>query len=68
MHKDKRKINQQKIADNLSISRTTVSRCFTNHNGVNPSTRAQVFAEANRLGYDYFEQRSHCQALNHYSQ
>ena len=29
-----------------------------NHSGVNPLTRAQVFAEAKRLGYDYFEQRT----------
>ena len=53
-----KKVSQQKIADNLNISRTTVSRCFTNHSGVNPLTRAQVFAEAKRLGYDYFEQRT----------
>lgn len=49
--------SQQEIADNLKISRTTVSRCFTNHTGVNPSTRAEVFAEARRLGYTYLEQR-----------
>lgn len=52
------KNNQQKIADNLKISRTTVSRCFTNHSGVNPETRARVFAEAQKLGYNYLEQRS----------
>ena len=50
--------NQQKIAENLNISRTTVSRCFTNHSGVNPDTRAKVFSEAKRLGYTYLEQRN----------
>lgn len=50
--------NQQAIADNLNISRTTVSRCFTNHSGVNPDTRALVFAEAKRIGYVYLEQRN----------
>jgi len=56
--KNSPRINQQKIADNLKISRTTVSRCFTNHVGVNPETRAQVFAVAQKLGYNYLEQRS----------
>lgn len=50
--------NQQRIAENLNISRTTVSRCFTNHSGVNPDTRAKVFSEAKRLGYTYLEQRN----------
>jgi LacI family transcriptional regulator len=51
-------INQQLIADRLSISRATVSRCFTNHPGINPRTRAQVFALAAKLGYTHLEKRS----------
>lgn len=52
------KINQQLIADRLNISRTTVSRCFTNHKGINPKTRSEVFALAAKLGYQYFQPRS----------
>ena len=52
-----RKINQQLIADRLKISRATVSRCFTNHPGINPATRAKVFALASRLGYSHLEKR-----------
>lgn len=56
------KTNQQKIADNLKISRTTVSRCFTNHSGVNPETRALVFSEAKKMGYNYVLPRSNKKA------
>jgi DNA-binding LacI/PurR family transcriptional regulator len=51
-------INQQVIADRLSISRTTVSRCFTNHKGINPKTRAEVFSLAAKLGYQYLQPRT----------
>lgn len=51
-------INQQVIADRLNISRTTVSRCFTNHKGINPKTRAEVFSLAAKLGYQYLQPRS----------
>jgi len=51
-------INQQVIADQLNISRTTVSRCFTNHKGINPKTRAEVFSLAAKLGYQYLQPRS----------
>ncbi|CAI8314402.1 MAG: Catabolite control protein A [Opitutia bacterium UBA7350] len=51
------RVNQQKIANALEISRTTVSRCFTNHPGINPDTRAAVFAMATKLGYTYLEPR-----------
>jgi len=51
-------VNQQLIADRLKISRATVSRCFTNHPGINPKTRAQVFALASRLGYTPLEKRA----------
>lgn len=51
------KINQQLIADRLKLSRATVSRCFTNHPGINPETRAKVFALASRLGYNHQEKR-----------
>ena len=51
-------INQQLIADKLKISRTTVSRCFTNHPGINPETRGRVFKLAAALGYQHLEPRS----------
>ncbi len=51
------KINQQYIAEQLQISRATVSRCFTNHPGINPKTRASVFALASRMGYSHTEKR-----------
>jgi LacI family transcriptional regulator len=51
------KINQQYIAEQLDISRATVSRCFTNHPGINPKTRAKVFALASRMGYSHAEKR-----------
>ena len=51
-------VNQQLIADKLGISRTTVSRCFTNHPGINPDTRAAVFSLASKLGYNYLEPRN----------
>ncbi|MBL00318.1 MAG: LacI family transcriptional regulator [Opitutales bacterium] len=51
-------VNQQQIAESLGISRTTVSRCFTNHPGINPDTRASVFSLASKLGYNYLEPRS----------
>jgi DNA-binding LacI/PurR family transcriptional regulator len=51
-------VNQQLIADRLGISRTTVSRCFTNHLGINPVTRAKVFDLASQLGYQHMEMRA----------
>ena len=51
-------VKQQAIADLLNISRTTVSRCFTNHKGINPRTRAAVFSLAAKLGYQYLQPRS----------
>lgn len=52
------RVNQQRLANELGISRTTVSRCFTNHPGINPDTRAAVFALATKLGYTYLEPRN----------
>jgi DNA-binding LacI/PurR family transcriptional regulator len=37
------------------MSRATVSRCFTNHPGISPETRAKVFDLASRLGYSHME-------------
>jgi DNA-binding LacI/PurR family transcriptional regulator len=51
-------VNQQRIADELKISRTTVSRSFSNHPAINPETRAQVLSLAARLGYRYAVPRS----------
>lgn len=50
-------VNQQTIADRLGISRATVSRCFTNHAGISPVTRAKVFEVAAELGYTHMETR-----------
>ena len=52
------KLNQQIIADRLQLSRATVSRCFTNHPGINPATRAKVFQVAAELGYKHLEMRT----------
>lgn len=51
-------VNQQLIADRLGISRATVSRCFTNHAGISPVTRAKVFQIAAELGYAHMETRT----------
>lgn len=51
-------VNQQVIANLLNISRTTVSRCFTNHKAINPKTRAEVFSVAAKLGYHYLQPRN----------
>ena len=52
------KVNQKAIADQLGISRATVSRCFTNHAGINATTRAKVFQLAAEMGYTHLEPRS----------
>ncbi|MDQ8204786.1 LacI family DNA-binding transcriptional regulator [Pelagicoccus sp. SDUM812003] len=52
------KLNQKLIADKLNLSRTTVSRCFTNHPKINPETRAKVFRLAAEMGYSYSAQRN----------
>lgn len=52
------KVNQQTIAEIANISRATVSRCFTNHPGINPETRAEVFRVAAELGYRHLEPRN----------
>jgi LacI family transcriptional regulator len=51
-------VNQQLIAERLKISRATVSRCFTNHPGINPVTRARVFQLAAEIGYTHLESRT----------
>jgi len=52
------KLNQKEIAERLNLSRTTVSRCFTNHPKINPETRAKVFQLAAEMGYSYSVQRN----------
>ena len=51
-------VNQQTLATELGLSRATVSRCFTNHRGINPETRARVFHLAAQIGYRYMEARA----------
>ena len=50
--------NQQTIAERLNLSRATVSRCFTNHAGISPVTRAKVFQLAAEIGYTHQESRT----------
>ena len=52
------KVDQQTLAKMLNLSRTTVSRCFTNHPKINPQTRARVFQLAAELGYVYSAPRN----------
>ena len=51
-------VNQHLIAERLQISRATVSRCFTNHPGINPVTRARVFQLAAEVGYVHLQMRT----------
>ncbi|MEX0331704.1 MAG: LacI family DNA-binding transcriptional regulator [Puniceicoccaceae bacterium] len=51
-------MSQKEIAERLKLSRTTVSRCFTNHPKINPETRARVFELAAELGYSYTPPRN----------
>ena len=51
-------MNQKEIAERLNLSRTTVSRCFTNHPKINPETRAKVFELAAEHGYSYSPPRN----------
>jgi LacI family transcriptional regulator len=51
-------MNQKEIAEQLNLSRTTVSRCFTNHPKINPETRARVFQLAAEGGYSYAPPRN----------
>ena len=51
-------MSQKEIAERLNLSRTTVSRCFTNHPKINPETRARVFELAAEIGYSYSPPRN----------
>ena len=51
-------MNQKELARQLNLSRTTVSRCFTNHPKINPETRARVFELAAKHGYNYSPPRN----------
>lgn len=56
-HDKSAEVNQETIARKLKISRATVSRCFTNHPGINPITRAKVFQLAAEIGYVHLQMR-----------
>ena len=58
------KPNQQTIAELANVSRATVSRCFTNHPGINPETRAAVFRVAAEVGYRHLEPRTGFRVAN----
>jgi DNA-binding LacI/PurR family transcriptional regulator len=53
-----KQVKQQEIAKKLNLSKATVSRCFTNHPGINPQTRALVFETATELGYHHLSNRT----------
>ena len=53
-----KQVKQQEIAKKLKLSKATVSRCFTNHPGINPQTRALVFETATELGYHHLSNRT----------
>ena len=53
-----KQVKQQEIARKLKLSKATVSRCFTNHPGINPQTRALVFETATELGYHHLSSRT----------
>jgi LacI family transcriptional regulator len=58
---------QEYIAKRLALSRATVSRCFTNHPGIRPETRAKVFALASQVGYLHpvkAKPRAHTKRIN----
>ena len=61
------RVNQQTLADRLGLSRATISRCFTNHRAINPSTRARVFDLAAELGYRYMELRTPARGRAHHA-
>lgn len=46
-----RSINQQHLAEQLNLSRTTVSRSLANHPAISADTRAKVQALASEMGY-----------------
>lgn len=48
-----KKATMQDIADQLNLSRNTVSRAIRGKSGVNESTRIQIYKMAEELGYEY---------------
>ena len=46
-----KKVTLQEIANSLGISRTTVWKVFSGHEGVSDSLRTKVIAKAKELGY-----------------
>lgn len=46
-----KKVTLQEIANSLGISRTTVWKVFSGHEGVSDSLRTKVIAKAQELGY-----------------
>ena len=46
-----RTVNQQQLARQLRLSRTTVSRSLSNHPAISATTRERVLAAAAKLGY-----------------
>ena len=48
-----KKVTLQEIANSLGISRTTVWKVFSGHEGVSDSLRTKVIAKAQELGFRY---------------
>lgn len=53
-----RSLNQQRLAEQLNLSRTTVSRSLANHPAISAETRARVQALATEMGYRGIPSRS----------
>lgn len=56
------KVHQYAIADELGLSRSTVSKVFANRNDVSEETRVRVMEAARSLGYDRGKRRNAKQA------
>ena len=50
-----KKVTLQEIAASLGISRTTVWKVFSGHEGVSDSLKSRIIAKAQELGYEFPE-------------
>lgn len=58
-----RKITLQKLADELSISRSTIHRALSGHPNVRSEIRRKILKEAQKRGYILPRPRKHCIAV-----
>ena len=50
-----KKVTLQEVATSLGISRTTVWKVFSGHEGVSDSLKSRIIAKAQELGYEFPE-------------